>query len=92
MVDARRDVGTSRTLDLLGDRQAPAVGEHEKLNARWASEHGAALPQRDPRVALNWLDEWLDDGTLAGAAWNGFRALPRNGLYDIADDLGSSGQ
>jgi UDP-N-acetylglucosamine:LPS N-acetylglucosamine transferase len=66
---------------------APAVGEHEKLNARWASEHGAALPQRDPRVALNWLDEWLDDGTLAGAAWNGFRALPRHGLYDIADDL-----
>ncbi len=66
---------------------APAVGEHEKLNARWASEHGAALPQRDPRVARNWLDEWLDDGTLAGAAWNGFRALPKSGLYDIADDL-----
>jgi UDP-N-acetylglucosamine:LPS N-acetylglucosamine transferase len=66
---------------------APAVGEHERLNARWASEHGAALPMRDPRAAWHWFEEWLADGTLAQAAWAGFRALPRNGLYEIADSL-----
>jgi hypothetical protein len=67
---------------------APPVGEHERLNARWASEHGAALPQRHPRAAWHWLEEWLADGTLAQAAWAGFRALPRNGLYEIADSFG----
>src|SRR5207248_2842387 len=66
---------------------APPVGEHERLNARWASEHGAALPQRDPSAVWHWLEEWLHDGTLAQAALAGFRALPRNGLYEIADSL-----
>jgi UDP-N-acetylglucosamine:LPS N-acetylglucosamine transferase len=68
---------------------APAVGEHERLNARWASEHGAALPQRQPRAAWHWFEEWLADGTLAQAAWSGFRALPRNGLYEIAESFGA---
>jgi UDP-N-acetylglucosamine:LPS N-acetylglucosamine transferase len=66
---------------------APPVGEHERLNARWASEHGAALPQRDPSAVWHWLEEWLHDGTLAQAAFAGFRALPRNGLYEIAESL-----
>jgi UDP-N-acetylglucosamine:LPS N-acetylglucosamine transferase len=66
---------------------APPVGEHERLNARWASEHGAALPQRDPNAAWHWFEEWLHDGTLAQAALSGFRALPRNGLYEIAESL-----
>jgi hypothetical protein len=69
---------------------SPAVGEHERLNARWASEHGAALRQYDPATAAGWLSDWLADGTLAHAAWNGFRALPKLGLYEIAAAVSTS--
>jgi hypothetical protein len=59
------------------------VGAQEVYNRRWAVEHGAALPQRDPRTAGDWLGEWLDDGTLAAVAWSGFTRLPTQGLYRI---------
>jgi hypothetical protein len=70
---------------------SPPVGEHERLNARWASEHGAALAQHDPRAAASWLGDWLSDGTLAHTAWNGFRALPKLGLYEIAASFNTNG-
>ena len=62
---------------------SPPVGTQESYNRRWALENGAAIAQRDPRAAGDWLGEWLDDGTLAGAAWNGFTRLPKRGLYRI---------
>jgi hypothetical protein len=62
---------------------SPPVGAQERYNRRWALEHGAALAQRETRAAGDWLTEWLDDGTLAGAAWNGFTRLPTRGLYRI---------
>jgi hypothetical protein len=62
---------------------SPPVGAQESYNRRWAIEHGAALAQRETRAAGDWLGEWLDDGTLAGAAWNGFTRLPTRGLYRI---------
>jgi hypothetical protein len=68
----------------LGLVLSPAVGEHERLNARWAMEHGAALRQHQPEGAAHWLADWLADGTLAQAAWSGFRSLPKQGLYEIA--------
>jgi UDP-N-acetylglucosamine:LPS N-acetylglucosamine transferase len=63
----------------------PPVGVQERYNRRWAIEHGAALRQRDPRFAAEWLEEWLQDGALAGAAWNGFLQLPKFGLYHILE-------
>ena len=66
---------------------APPVGVHEERNLRWAMELGAALEQGDPDRAGDWLPRWIEDGTLARAAWNGYRRLPRLGLYDIVDDL-----
>ena len=71
---------------------APAVGEHERLNARWAMEHGAALKQHHPAAAVHWLADWLTDGTLAQAAWSGFRSLPKQGLYEIASSFSSTGE
>jgi hypothetical protein len=62
---------------------SPPVGAQETYNRRWALEAGAGLPQRDPRFAGEWLAEWIADGTLAGAAWNGFTRLPKRGLYRI---------
>jgi hypothetical protein len=64
------------------------VGVHEWSNRRWAREHGAGLKQRDARFAAGWIDEWLSDGILAGAAWSGFMRLPKDGLYRIAGKFG----
>jgi hypothetical protein len=63
------------------------VGTHEQYNRRWAREEGAGLKQRDPRFAGEWLKDWLKDGTLAAAAWNGFTRMPSHGLYQILDAL-----
>ncbi len=66
---------------------APPVGAQERYNRRWAVENGAGLEQRDPRFTGEWIAEWLADGTLAAAAWAGFRRLPKLGLYHILDQL-----
>ncbi len=67
---------------------APPVGVHEGWNLRWATDRGAALPQHDPAACGDWLQEWIEDGVLAGAAWAGFTRLPQLGLYEIAEELG----
>lgn len=69
---------------------SPAVGVHESYNRRWAVERGAGLEQRDPRYAGEWLAEMLDEGTLAGAAWNGYSRLPKSGTYRAAEVITES--
>jgi hypothetical protein len=69
---------------------APPVGVHEERNLRWAMQLGAALPQGDPRQAAEWLLRWIEDGTLARAAWQGYREMPKLGLYEILDGFGSA--
>jgi hypothetical protein len=64
---------------------APPVGVHERYNRRWLRESGAGLRQRDPRVAADWLSDWLSDGLLASAAWAGYMRLPKFGLYRIIE-------
>jgi hypothetical protein len=63
------------------------VGTHEQFNRRWAREEGAGLKQRDVRYTGEWLKDWLQDGTLASTAWNGFTRLPTFGLYQILERL-----
>jgi hypothetical protein len=67
---------------------APPIGMQEIYNQRWALENGAGLRQRDPRVASEWLSEWLSDGTLAATAWAAHKRLPCRGLYRILERLG----
>lgn len=74
----------------LGMVLSRPVGVHERYNRRWAREHGAALKQRDPRYASQWIREWLEDGKLAGAAWNAFMRLPKFGLYRIKEIVTST--
>ncbi len=69
---------------------ARPVGVHERYNRRWARENGAGLAQRDPRFAGHWLQDWLEDGTLAGAAWSGFARLPKFGLHRILEAVGAA--
>lgn len=68
----------------------PPVGVQERYNRRWAFEHGAGIGQREPRFAGEWLGEWLVDGTLAAAAWNGFLRLPKLGLERIVEQVRSA--
>jgi hypothetical protein len=69
----------------------PPVGIQERYNRRWAFEHGAGIGQREPRFAGEWLGEWLVDGTLAAAAWNGFLRLPKLGLERIVAHVTGEG-
>jgi hypothetical protein len=68
---------------------APSVGSHERYNRRWLREKGVALKQRRPDLARGWLEEWLDDGVLAGSAWSGFIRLPQHGTERIVAHLTS---
>jgi UDP-N-acetylglucosamine:LPS N-acetylglucosamine transferase len=66
---------------------APPIGVHEQYNRRWAMEAGAGVAQEVPEAAADWIEERLRDGSLAGAAWSGFRRLPADGLYRVLDAL-----
>lgn len=67
------------------------VGVQERYNRRWAVEHGAGLRGREPGAAGGWLAEHLADGTLAAAAWSGFRNLPARGVYRILEEVAREG-
>ncbi len=64
---------------------APPVGAHERFNRRWAIQRGAGVKQYSPGAAGQWLREWLEEGILAGAAWNGYRRLPRRGTANVLE-------
>jgi hypothetical protein len=61
------------------------LGAHERYNRRWLREQGVGLKQRRLDHAHGWIEEWLEDGTLAAAAWSGFVRLPKNGTARIAE-------
>ena len=48
-------------------------------------ERGAAIKQRNPRYAGDWLLECLEDGLLAQCAWSGYTRMPKAGLYRCLD-------
>ncbi len=62
---------------------APPVGAQERANRRWALDAGVAFPRETASGTGRWLSRRLDDGTLAAAAWTGFRRLPADGVYRI---------
>lgn len=66
---------------------APPVGSHERYNRRWMIDSGAGIKQFRLAHTGEWLGELLKDGTLAGAAWNGYRRMPVFGLYRILEEV-----
>jgi hypothetical protein len=67
---------------------APPVGVHERRNRRWVREAGAGIKQRSPALAGEWIQDLLDEGALAAAAWAGYVRLPKFGLYRILEEVG----
>ena len=66
---------------------APTIGSQEEFNLRWLSEIQATLPQSDPRYALEWIRELLEQGRFAEAAWSGFLKARKYGTYKIRELL-----
>jgi hypothetical protein len=78
--------GTIRLALVAGVRaEVAAVFRAWAEDAGLAGQLGAGLKQDDPRHAAEWLREWLDDGTLAAAAWSGYVRLPKFGTPRIVE-------
>jgi hypothetical protein len=69
---------------------ARPVGAHERYNRRWLREQGVGLKQRRLDHTRGWFEEWLEDGTLAAAAWSGFVRLPKHGTAAIGQVVQTS--
>ncbi len=66
---------------------APTIGSQEDFNLRWLREIQATLHQSDPRYALEWIRELLEQGRFAEAAWSGFLKARKYGTYKIRELL-----
>jgi UDP-N-acetylglucosamine:LPS N-acetylglucosamine transferase len=61
------------------------VGDHERANARWLLDGGAARLRPLGAAVETEVPAWLSDGTLAGCAHSAFECLPRGGTAKITD-------
>ncbi len=66
---------------------APPIGPHEVYNQRWLRDLGAGLHQSDPRYCSEWITDYLMDGKLSLAAWDGFLYARKLGASKIAEVL-----
>ncbi len=65
----------------------PPIGPHEVANKQWLREIGAGIPQQDPRYCHEWITDYLIDGRLAQAAWDGFLYARKMGVFKIEEVL-----
>lgn len=66
---------------------APPIGPHEVYNQRWLRDLGAGLHQSDPQYCSEWIMDYLADGKLSLAAWDGFLYARKLGADKIAEVL-----
>lgn len=66
---------------------APPIGPHEVYNQRWLRDLGAGLHQSDPQYCSEWITDYLVDGKLSLAAWDGFLYARKLGVAKIAEVL-----
>ncbi len=64
---------------------APPIGSQEIYNQGWLVEIQAGFPQQDPAYTHEWLDDLLEGGRLADAAWDGFLKARKYGTYKIQE-------
>jgi len=62
---------------------SPPIGAHEYYNQKWLMEMGTGFPQENADFTAEWLDDWLERGILAEAAFEGFMEAPKLGTYNI---------
>ncbi|TFG61653.1 MAG: hypothetical protein E4H36_09910 [Spirochaetales bacterium] len=66
---------------------APTIGSQEEFNRKWLMEIQAGIPQEDPDYVDEWLMDYLREGRLAEAAWDGFLKARKYGTYKILEVL-----
>jgi hypothetical protein len=66
---------------------APPIGPHEIYNQRWLRDLGAGVHQSDPQYCSEWLMDYLLDGKLSLAAWDGFLYARKLGALKIKEVL-----
>lgn len=66
---------------------APPIGPHEVYNQRWLRDLGAGLHQSDPQYCGEWIMDYLVDGKLSLAAWDGFLYARKLGVNKIREVL-----
>ncbi len=66
---------------------SPPIGPHEVFNQRWIRDLGAGYHQQAPEYCGEWLMDYLNDGCLAQAAWDGFLYARKMGTYKIMEIL-----
>lgn len=66
---------------------APPIGPHEVYNQRWLRDLGAGLHQSDPQYCGEWIMDYLVDGKLSLAAWDGFLYARKLGVSKIREVL-----
>jgi hypothetical protein len=62
---------------------APIVGAQERENRSWLFSIGAGLDAENPKYMGEWLMDWLNDGRLARAAWQGYLEAENLATYKI---------
>jgi len=62
---------------------APTIGSQEEFNMRWLSKSGFGIFQESPNYVREWLFDWLNQGYLAEAAFQGFIEGEKLGTYNI---------
>ncbi len=63
------------------------IGSQEVYNKAWLESLGAGIAQDNVAYAQQWLEDWLDSGWLAEAAFQGFVDAPKFGTYKIEQIL-----
>lgn len=66
---------------------APPISPHEVCNQRWLRDLGAGLHQADPQYCSEWITDYLVDGKLSLAAWDGFLYARKLGVEKIVEVL-----
>ena len=66
---------------------APPIGSQESKNMRWLTDKGCGVPQYNPRAALEWLLDLLEDGVFAEKAIAGFIKNRKLGVLKIEEVL-----
>lgn len=64
---------------------APPIGPHEVSNQRWLRDLGAGLHQCEPQYCAEWITDYLLDGKLSLAAWDGFLYARKRGFEKIIE-------
>jgi hypothetical protein len=62
---------------------APPIGSQEEFNMRWLLKSGFGLKQENPNYTSQWLFDWISQGYLAEAAFQGFIEGEKLGTYNI---------